>query len=163
MNILNLCLVALFAVSLGVCAKGGGGGGHASAHVSAHASVSEGHMSGAHISESVPIAHMTPTARSALIPNSRTFYVIHNNSQTQASEATDPLLVTVCDGKEFSDALKWQGLCKEDSEINSGYCALLSYFRYCKQADIADVGGLQPAGKDYHNVFLYVDRSPEPK
>lgn len=63
-------------------------------------------------------------------------------------------LLTVCTKGELAQAKAWQRDCRELDTINASYCPLLSYFRYCKEAEPADVAGLMPAGPRYRHVHL---------
>lgn len=158
-----LLLSTAILLSPTVVARGGGGhggGGHSVGHVSAH---SEGHSIGhseAHVSKFTGLRTMSLSDRNTIIPQATSRFVpIYRHTSTSNSTESDPLLVTVCTNDELARARKWQDLCKEDDGINSEYCSLLSYFRYCRQADLDDVQGLVPASTNYHNV--YVDSSAQ--
>lgn len=135
----------------------------AEAHVAPHVAVSEpaAHVSVAHAEvESVPIRSMSVSERSLVIPKAVRLYGprytplrYYHNTDEQA----DPLLTTVCTPDEFSKAQQWQALCKQ---TDLKYCELLSYFRYCEQADIDAVSVLRKAKPEYHNI--YVDDSAKP-
>lgn len=67
-------------------------------------------------------------------------------------------LLTVCTEEQLDMALKWQKDCMnnvKDMEIETRtYCPVLSYFRYCKQATVDEVEGLNPVKPTYKNVYL---------
>jgi len=74
-------------------------------------------------------------------------------SASEATEVATPLL-TKCTVKEFEQARLWQEDCKNLKEVQSGYCPLLSYFRYCKETTPEEAQDLKPAGEKYKHVFL---------
>lgn len=167
---IKMLLLTVLVFSPVVDARGGsgghGGGGHSVGHVAAH---SEGHVVGhseahseAHVSKFSGLRTMSMSERANTIPQSNIRYhtnYVRSRGPTPTSTDPDPLLVTVCTPDELTKARHWQELCKEDDNVTTGYCSLLSYFRYCKQADLEDVQGLPLAGPNYHNV--YVDSSSE--
>jgi hypothetical protein len=75
------------------------------------------------------------------------------SGERETVDVATPLL-TICTEDQFAQAMAWQEDCRALQEIGSGYCPLLSYFRFCKEAAPEDVQGLKPAGKHYRHVFL---------
>lgn len=71
----------------------------------------------------------------------------------QAVDVATPLL-TICTADQLAKAKAWQEDCKNLNDVSSGYCPLLSYFRFCEEAAPDDVKGLKPAGEHYRHVFL---------
>lgn len=85
---------------------------------------------------------------------------VSSSNTASASEATSvkvatPLL-TVCSADELKKAQLWQEDCKniESEFVNSSYCPILSYFRFCKEASVEDVQGLKPVKEGYRHIFL---------
>jgi len=79
-----------------------------------------------------------------------------HGSGASASEGTTvatPLL-TKCTKEEFEKAKLWQQDCQNLEEIQSRYCPILSYFRYCKETTPEEAQELKPAGDNYKHVFL---------
>lgn len=81
----------------------------------------------------------------------------NDNDSFPRYNAKYPLL-TVCTEEQLDMALKWQKDCMnnvKDMEIETrSYCPVLSYFRYCKQATVDEVEGLNPVKPTYKNVYL---------
>ncbi|MNZ69607.1 hypothetical protein D3C78_879130 [compost metagenome] len=71
----------------------------------------------------------------------------------EAVQVATPLL-TKCTVEQFNQAKLWQQDCMNLDDVGHRYCPLLSYFRYCKEAQPDEVVNLVPAGKDYKHVFL---------
>lgn len=63
-------------------------------------------------------------------------------------------MLTVCTTEEFEQAQLWQQDCSNLNDINSNYCPILSYFRYCKEATPDEVKDLKPAKENYKHVFI---------
>lgn len=82
---------------------------------------------------------------------------VQENDSYPRYNAKYPLL-TVCTEEQLDMALKWQKDCMnnvKDMEIETRtYCPVLSYFRYCKQATVDEVEGLNPVKPTYKNVYL---------
>lgn len=83
----------------------------------------------------------------------------HGSSAATAVEVATPLL-TACTVEQVAKAEDWQTDCKKiieqdsDSGLNSSYCPLLSYFRYCDEITPEEAIKLRPLKDGYKHVFL---------
>jgi hypothetical protein len=83
----------------------------------------------------------------------------HSSSAATAVEVATPLL-TACTVEQVAKAEDWQADCKKiieqdsDSGLDSSYCPLLSYFRYCDEITPEEAIKLRPLKEGYKHVFL---------
>jgi hypothetical protein len=102
---------------------------------------------------------MNETSTTNSIPMPLYVPIFLNGSGASASEKVEvatPFL-TKCTNAQFEQAKLWQEDCKNIADINAHYCPILSYFRYCKEADPSEVQDLKTAGDKYKHVFLTGD------
>jgi hypothetical protein len=92
--------------------------------------------------------------------NVQTQHVVQDKVVTKSSPAYTGIAtsktpyLTICNSEEFAKAQEWQVACKSSKDVQSNMCPILSYFRYCKPANVDEVQGLKPAKSNYQNVFL---------
>lgn len=81
------------------------------------------------------------------------------SSTAKAVEVATPLL-TACTREQAAKAESWQADCRniirEDSEsgLDSSYCPILSYFRYCDEITPEEASKLKPLKEQYKHIFL---------
>ncbi|QTH80431.1 hypothetical protein PA10_00233 [Pseudomonas phage pPa_SNUABM_DT01] len=63
-------------------------------------------------------------------------------------------MLTKCTQEQFQQAKLWQQDCKQLEDISDRYCPILSYFRYCKEAQPDEIKELKQAGPNYKHVYL---------